>query len=313
MRKHLYRFGFKVDARTLEPADIAEKLQKLALSVSKIDLDIECASPPRQGLQQLPGQLPAGPIVDATSLDIASEPEISTVAERITQRDIPSSEAIWKLMDYEYTLDQIARLMSVGLLGKTSNRRMVPTRSAYKAVIDSYVNRSIMELLDRPIDSKFSIGTVEIHGDVFTIFTQPGMARVDYLRLERSSRGVERSSDFEGMKNLATDAKTSVYADHARFEAYEKLNERRRTSHVTVFHLARNPSNNMLGPWLARAGVREAFCSEKITFDSRENAMAMLESFLSPNLSLWAQDTPLNETLEREYSIEPSIPLRTLG
>lgn len=313
MRKQLYRFGLTVDARTLEPSSVVEKLQKLALSVSTVDIDVEYFTLPPRELQTIGGQLPAGPVVDAKSIEIASEPEISRVAERITQQDIPASESIWKLVDYEYTLDQIARMMSVGLLGKLSNRRMVPTRSAYKAVIDSYVSRSIMELLDRPLDSKFILGTAEVHGDVFTVFTQPGMARVDYLRVERTDKGIERNSSFEGMKNLSTDAKTAIFADHARFEAYKELNERGKTSHVTIFHLARNPKNSVLGPWLSRAGVKEAFCSEKIMLDSRENAMAMLESFLSPNLSVWAQDTPLDETLQREIQIEPSFPVRTLG
>ncbi|RLI53771.1 MAG: hypothetical protein DRO87_11115 [Candidatus Thorarchaeota archaeon] len=313
MRKQLYKFSFTVNAKTLEPSDIVTKLQTLALSVSRSAIEFQCAPLPPSRLVYLGGELPAGPVVNSRDLSFSSQPETSKVAEMITGKDIPASEAVWRLMEYDYSLDQIARMMSVGLLGKVSGRRFIPTRSAYKAVIDSYVNRSIMELKDRSSVSRFTIYSAELHGDVFTVFSQPGDARVDYLRIERGPDAIERGASFEGLTNLPVDSKTSVFADRARFEVYRHLNARRRSSHVTVFHFARSQKNDALGPWVVRAGVRNALESDRVQLDSRENALTVLESFLSPSLTVWAQDTPLGETLLMERHVRPTISLETLG
>jgi hypothetical protein len=204
--------------------------------------------------------------------------------------------------------------MSVGLLGMKENRRMLPTKSAYKACIDSYVNRCVSELIDRPLTSKLVLGTVEADGEVFTVFSQPGMPRVDYLRIERKDYGTERGSSFEGMKNLSLDPKTSVFADHARFSVYSNFIQKRKGAHVTVFHFSRKARNDILGPWRVRAGVKAAMETDTLELDSRENAFAVLESLLSPNLAIWTQDTPLAETLNIERRIvEPSLSAGTLG
>ncbi len=313
MRKCLFRFGAQVDAKTMEPSPLVDTLQTVALSVNPLALHFEVSDIPQKDLVPLGGLLPTGPAVDARNATILNEPETSRVAEKITEQDIPAAEAIWKLLDYEYTLDQVARLMSVGLLGMKDNRRLIPTKSAYKATIDAFVNRAIMELIDRPLTSKFTLSTAELHGDVFTIFAQPGMPRVDYLRVQRTELGIERGFSFEGIKNVSLDPKTSVFADNARFAVYHDFVQRRRGCQITVFHMSRNQRSEMLGPWRVRAGVKGALESDMLELDSRENALAVLQSLLSPNLAVWTQDTPLAESLNVEVApVEPSLSAATL-
>ena len=308
MRAQLIRFGSQVDARSMEPSSLVKTLQTVALSVNPLGIRFEVNDMPQRSLSLLGGLLPTGPAVDARNATILNEPEISRVAEKITEQDIPAAESVWKLLDYEYTLDQVARLMSVGLLGMKDNRRLIPTKSAYKASIDAFVSRALMELIDRPLTSKFTLSTVELHGDVFTVFTQPGMPRVDYLRIQRSEHGIERGFSFEGVKNVSIDPKTSIFADHARFAAYRNFIEKRRGSQVTVFHMSRSQRSEILGPWRVRAGVNEALEADTLELDSRENAIAVLQSLLSPNLAVWTQDTPLAESLNVEVlPVEPSL------
>ncbi|TFH08458.1 MAG: hypothetical protein E4H14_06435, partial [Candidatus Thorarchaeota archaeon] len=255
MRKRLYRFTVPINARSMEPKNIVEALQTIALSVCPVAIEVETSSLPSKYLSTLGGQLPAGPCVDTKSIEIVSEPEISRVAKRITEQDIPSSEAAWKLLDYEYTLDQVARLMSVGLLGRIDSRRLVPSRGAYKAVIDAYVSRSLIELTEKPLASSYRLGVSEMFGDNFTILAQPGEPKIDYLRIERTANGLDHGASIQGVRSLATDSKTSVFADHARFSAFTDLVKRKESAHLTIFHFSRNTSNNILGPWLVRAGV----------------------------------------------------------
>jgi len=303
MRKSLYRFTIPIDARALEPKDITEVFQTIALSVSPIAIEVEISDLPLKRLSPLGGQLPASPCASVKSIEIVSEPEISRVAKRITEQDIPAADAAWKLLDYEYTLDQVARLMSVGLLGRLDNRRFVPTRGAYKAIIDGFVSRSLIELIDKPMSTSFRLGTSELFGENFTILAQPGEPRVDYVRLERTNDGFEHGVSIQKVKNQTTDSKTSVYADHARFSGFTDLIKRKEAAHLTVFHFSRNSSNSIFGPWIVRAGVRAALEVDQLELETKENALTVLKSFLAPDISVWTQDSPILDSFSGAFKV----------
>ena len=310
MRRRLYRFTVPIDARAMEPSHFVEALQTIALSVSPVAIEIETANLPPRGLYQLGGQLPASSPVEISSLEIMSEPEISRVAKRITEQDIPASEAAWKLLDYDYSLDQVARLMSVGLLGRLDSRRFVPTRGAYKAIIDAYISRCLIELADKSSSSFYRIGRSEIHGENFTVLAQPGEPRVDYFRIERTQQGFTRDVSLEGIKNITVDSKTSVFADHARFSAYEDMVKQKESAHVTIFHYARNNGNSILGPWLIRAGVNAARESDQLILDSKDNAITVLDSILTPSISVWTKEESLLDSFGGVYkTVEDSLSL----
>ncbi len=314
MRRRLYRFIVTIDARSKEPLNFVEALQTIALSVSPVAIEVEATNLPPRNLQPLGGQLPASAPVEIRSLEIVSNPEISRVAKRIVELDIPASEAAWKLLDYDYSLDQVARLMSVGLLGRIDSRRFVPTRGAYKAVIDAYISRCLMELSDKNTFSSFRIGMSEIHGENFTIFTQPGKPQVDYFRIERTQRGFDRDLSLDGVKYITLDPKTSVYADHARFSMYQDFVKRGESAHVTIFHYARNCNNDILGPWLVRAGVNSALESDQVILDNKENAISVLESLLTPDINVWTKKESLLDDFGGVFKTEEnSSPLSRLS
>jgi hypothetical protein len=313
MRKNLFRFTYPIDARAMEPRKVVEVLQTIALSVSPVAIEVETTGLPMKKLSALGGQLPASPCANIKSIEIVSEPEISRVAKRITEQDIPAAEAAWKLLDYEYTLDQVVRMMSVGLLGKLDSRRFVPTRGAYKAIIDGFVSRSMIELADKPASTTYRLGMHKLFDENFTVLAQPGEPKVDYVRLERTNDGLEHGASIQGVKNQTIDSKTSVFADHARYSGFTDLMKRKESSHLTVFHFSRSSRNNILGPWAVRAGVRAALEADQVELDTRENALMVLKSFLAPDISVWTQNNPLLDSFSGSFKVvENSSPLNRI-
>ena len=200
--------------------------------------------------------------------------------------------------------------MSVGLLGRLDSRRFVPTRGAYKAIIDAYISRCLIELADKSSSSFYRIGRSEIHGENFTVLAQPGEPRVDYFRIERTQQGFTRDVSLEGIKNITVDSKTSVFADHARFSAYEDMVKQKESAHVTIFHYARNNGNSILGPWLIRAGVNAARESDQLILDSKDNAITVLDSILTPSISVWTKEESLLDSFGGVYkTVEDSLSL----
>ncbi|MGY5852116.1 MAG: hypothetical protein RTU92_00960 [Candidatus Thorarchaeota archaeon] len=293
MRRQLYKFVLPMDARLKTPHDSAKVVQTIALSVSPVALRVEASSLPPRNLHVMGSQLPSSPMVRVKNIEILSEPEISRVAQNVTEEDIPAANGIWKLIDYDYSLDQVARLLATGLLGRKNNRRLMPTRSAYKATIDAFVNRAIIELAEKPERDTISLQMAQLLGDTFTVLMQPGEPRVDYLRIEQFQGTTNRGTNFEDTKYPDTNPRTSIYADHARYSAYRKLIANSTKAHITIFHLNRNPRSNALGPWITRAGVEDALESKAVELDDSINAIRVLQSLLKPNLGVWAEGTPL--------------------
>ncbi|MDF1537698.1 MAG: hypothetical protein P1Q69_02205 [Candidatus Thorarchaeota archaeon] len=304
MRRQLYRFLIPTDARTLLPKQVIETLQTIALSVSPLAIGVEASTLPPRRLHTLGGQLPASPSILIKSLEILSEPEISLVAQKISQKDIPAAESIVQLFGYDYSLEQIARMIATGLLGKTDNRRLVPMKNAQKIAIDNYIDHVLLNLSERPTSSAIRLHKTQLYGDSFTIVAVPGEPRVDYLRVEISPEGMKKGYSFESTQHNASDSKTSLYADHARFSAYQDLNSRHEREHMFIFHLSRDQRNASLGPWLPRAGVSEALSIEPVYLDSIGNMQTILESVLYPNFNYWSEGIPLMQRLGMSYQTE---------
>ncbi|MFW9850547.1 MAG: hypothetical protein ACFFF4_15555 [Candidatus Thorarchaeota archaeon] len=304
MRRSLYRFLIPTDARSLIPKQAIETLQTIALSVSPIALGVEVSTLPPRRLHPLGGQLPASPNVVVKSFEILSEPEISQVARKITQQDIPASESISQLFDYDYTLEQISRFMAIGLLGKLGNRRLVPIKNAFRVAIDAFIDDAILDLSEKPISSGLRLHRAELYGDSFVVVARPGEPRVDYIHVEIKPDGIAKGYSFEGSSHNSSDAKTALFAAHSRFSAYKDLKERGENSHIFIFHLTKDLRNNNLGPWFPRAGVQEALCAEPILLDDVRNMNLILNSVLFPKLEFWADDTSLLQRLSGDTTTE---------
>ncbi|MHA2356127.1 MAG: hypothetical protein ACXADC_13185 [Candidatus Thorarchaeota archaeon] len=307
MREQLFRFVIPIDSRRMEPRRTVEVLQTLALAVSPVSLEVEISGLSSAELFPVGGMLPCGPAIEARSIEIAAEPEVSKVAQHITRKDVPASESIWNLLNYDYSLDQIARLMSVGLLGRLKHRRLMPLRSAYKATIDAIISRSIIELADRPKADESRIHMATLFGESFTVLSVPGEPRVDYLKMEKRPRNVRCTCSLQDIQFPTTDITTAAYADHARFSAYKTMLADEQSSHVIIFHFSRNAKSNSLGPWISRAGVKEALLSTPVLLEEKGNALAVLNSVLRPELGRWVSNIPLLKLLGLEEETHPLV------
>jgi hypothetical protein len=297
MRRSLYRFVTPINAREMYPKDAVQALQTIALSVSPVAIRVETGDIPPVRIETQPALLPSSPSVTVKSIELLSEPEITKVAERITAKDIPASEGICQLLEYDYTLDQVARMLSVGLLGRLNSRRLVPLRGAYKAAIDAFVSKILMDIVERASSQIYRIHAANLYGDTFIVLFQPGEPRVDYLRVETMNGAQSAGYSLEDPRHPTTDPKTSIYADHARFSAYQYLAREKTNSHIVVFHHSRGQLNQLLGPWLARAGVDEALTSDPMFADDKDDMSRILNSILTPELRTVARDSPIPSRL----------------
>ncbi|TFF91254.1 hypothetical protein EU545_04845, partial [Candidatus Thorarchaeota archaeon] len=309
--RSLYRFVLPLDARSGRPEKVARTLQTIALAVNPLAIGVEGPTLPPRRLQSHAGLLPASPRVQVKSIELLTEPEISTVAKRITEMDIPATNGIWQLLDYDYSLDQVARIMAVGLLGRHGSRRCVPLHGAYKAVIDSFISRAIFELSEEEQDAHTRLHMAGHLDSLLTIVSRPGPPRVDYLQLDESGNRHGTRYSLENPELAPSDAKTALYADHARFAVYTNMLRDRRTSHVTVFHHIRSGKDGILGPWTVRAAVEKAFDAKPLTIGQEEKLEPILNTVLGYGLERWFDGVPVLKRITGEKEEAVTYPLVT--
>ncbi len=297
MRRHLYSVVASINSREMQPRHLIDSLQTIALSVSPLAIGVEVEGLPPRHLHSSGFQVPTGPVIRTRSLEILSKPEISHVAKKTSEKDIPAAEGIWRLFEYDYSLEQIARMLAVGLLGMQKNRRMMPMKNAFRVVIDAFINRTIMNLIDRPVVDEWRIFTDHYCGDHFVVLIRPGEPRVDYVLFQQYDGEVSKGFSLDGPKYPSTDGRTAAYANSARFSAYRYLLRESINAHVTIFHHSILRENRILGAWSARAGVSSALQKSPIVLSSPEQVTGILDTILTPGLDVWLHDTPLTERI----------------
>ena len=62
-----------------------------------------------------------------------------------------------------------------------------------------------------------------------------------------------------------------------------------------------------------RAGVRAALEADQVELDTKENALMVLKSLLTPDISVWARDSPILDHFSGAFTlIENSSPVNNL-
>ncbi|TFG11901.1 hypothetical protein EU537_10960 [Candidatus Thorarchaeota archaeon] len=290
MRRNLYFFSLPVDARTMRPRYAVDILRTIALSVSPVALSVEATTLPPRDLIMRFGSLPSSPEVHADSFEIISKPEVSKVAEKISGKDIPACEGILRLLDYDYSLEQVTRLLSVGLLGRHQNRRLLPTSNASRVVADTVSSHVQNMFADIEPRDQYRIHISRPLGELMVVVSCPGKPALDYFRVERYQGRTRRGFSSSDEEIGASDARTASYANSAKLSAMQHMWKKKSGMKITVFHLSNNVRNQILNGWIPRAGVSAALESDYTELNSYDEMLNVLDAVLDPPLSVWIED-----------------------
>ncbi len=290
MRRNLYYFSLPVDARTMTPRYTVNTIQKIALSVSPVALNVEATTLPPRDLTMRSGSLPSSPEIRTDFLEIVSKPEVSKVAEKICEKDIPASEGILRLIDYDYSIEQVTRLLSVGLLGRHENRRLLPTSNASRVVADTIFAHVEDMFANTENEDAYRIHISRPVGEFMVVVTRPGRPALDYFRIERYQGVTKRGFSSEDRTIGFSDAGTNSYANSARLSAMRHMWKTRSGMRVTVFHLSNNSRNKILNGWIPRAGVSAALQGDYTELGTYAETRNVLDALLEPSLDVWMED-----------------------
>jgi len=277
---------------------LGNELAYALISSKPVSSEAKLAKPPTPRLIFDGISKPVGPTGPAERIRVTGNPWIDRKLERLLWDDVPASQAVVELYRSGVDVYTIQKAFSLGLLGRHSSRRLVPTRWAITAVDDIISGELRMSLRDRPELESVELYRGEYLGNRFHIILYPGNGYFEWIELWYPAsiwtRGATKPLAValtEDPLGRASDVDGGFSA--ARLAVLEALSRRGRRADAIIVREITPDYYAPVGNWHIRETVRRILEGPPATrFDELQDAVNLLLSKLeSPQEAVKASPT----------------------
>lgn len=277
MRSRLYRS--KSPARVDRPmgTHALETSQQLALSSKAVETEVTLAKPPRLTLEPKVDSYaaPMGPSVTVIDARVLSHPSVPRKVDAVVS-DVHVDAATGANEMYEsgITPYHIQRLLSVGLLGESRRRKLVPTRWSITATDDILGKRLIEEVKDYGVLDAPRVFAADLFGNYFHVLLMPRVWSFETLEAWQEEGEWRMGHDMEGYTGRTAYVEQVAGAYYAaRLSVLEHLVRVKRQASVFVYREITDEYWAPLGVWVIREAVRTAMEGKGLTFGDLASAV----------------------------------------
>ena len=272
-----------------QPGQMLETTQEIAMAARSVDVELDFASPIRIGRSPTFDSMstPLGPAGEVLRAEVVGHPSIPRKVDSIaSETDLLATDAMDELSASAIGEAHISRLLSSGILGRESTRRLVPTRWSITATDDMLGKRLWRRARDLPSIDKVLVYEATYLDNRFHIILTPGLWAFHMLEawtkgsLWSDSGGV--IGDWEEMKPRTkyADCITGAYYA-ARLGVLEHMLSVGRSGACLIWRDIGEGYWAPVGVWLIRETVREAMKQTPKQFDSLKEAV----DYVGPRVS----------------------------
>jgi len=278
IRESLLNSRFKSSVKDSKTNNKFIKIAKeIALASKPVDVEIELNRGLSFNSKKKDKVLtPHGMSAGLKKAKITGNTRIHRKVEKVINDDLKASESIQYLYKNRFDEYTLSKILSVGVLGLKSNKRLVPTRWSITATDDTLGKQLIENIRDYRIIENYELFFGEFLGNQYLIFLFPNVFSYELFELYmpgsswNPSNRMKASTDFEsffGRTTYASNTSGGYYA--ARLPILEYLNSIKRQASVLAIRLETPSYWAGLGVWVVRESVRKAL-NKKMEFISRE-------------------------------------------
>jgi hypothetical protein len=260
------------------PDKFMEASQTIALSAKPVDTEVDIKKL-HERRRTDPFYAPMGPTADVIRTEVLSNPSVPRrVDAAVSDTDAPAKVAVLEMTDAGIDVYHSTRLLSVGLLGKSRRRKLVPTRWAITATDDIVGKALIDEIAVNPSIDEVRYYRYKHLGNTFHIILYPGEWRFENLEcwlhgaLWAGKASVIRDyEDHKGRKTYADNITGAYYA--SRLAVLEHLVKERRRASVLIYREISDEYWAPLGVWVIREGSRKAMTTKPVIHETVDDAV----------------------------------------
>ena len=264
------------------PNRLVETAQEIALARKPVESEFMLKKKPRVAVRLDTHNAPLGSVAEVKRVRITENVKIRGKVDYIVSDDLKAEEQINKLYGV-IDVNQIQRILSVGLLGEKSQKKLVPTRWSITATDDIVFRGLIKDIRRRPFVNDYLLFENEYLGNHFVILLMPRQWSFEVIEAWRpnsfwSQGGLQIAQDYEsffGRKTYASSVTGGYYA--ARLAVAEYLAKIRRQASVLVLREISSRYWLPLGVWVVRETVRGCFSSRPMRFATLEDATSEIK------------------------------------
>lgn len=255
--------------------NFVELAQQLALSMKPVDIEIELKNKINIGRKKDRVLTPHGMNVNLKSAKIVENVKVDRLVDKVINDDIKSEEGVHYLYTNNFNEYVLSKILSVGVLGLKTDKKLVPTRWAITATDDMIGKRLINNIKECNWIENYELFFGSFLGNHYLIMLFPNIYSYElfeiYLPLSfwNSTTQIKASTDFEnseGRKSYATNTAGGYYA--ARLPILEYLNKIQKQASVIAIRIESPSYWASLGVWVVRESVRKTLQNKKLDFNS---------------------------------------------
>lgn len=309
-RSELVNSNFQASVKKPE-GRLLEAAQEISLSERPVDTEVLLKKLPSLRFVYDNKYPPLGPSAGILKARLTSNPSIDPKVDYLTgDTDAKASDAIIELYRHGVSNTELMKILSIGLLGTQSQRRLVPTRWSITAVDDTVGKKLIRTIKDFQSIDRIQVFFNEYLGNHFAVLLFPRAWSFELMETyfpgsvwafnSTKSTTVSDYESFFGRKTYASNTGGAYYA--IRLAVLEYLDKIRRQAGALVLREVRKDYYAPLGVWVTRETVRGAFKNKPAEADTPELALqeAKKRMLAQPKESKLLEEIKTQKSL-REY------------
>jgi hypothetical protein len=251
--------------------------QEIAVASKPVDIEIELKNKLNIGAQKDKVITPHGMHAGLKKAKITNNVRIHRRVEKVMNDEIKASEGIKYLYKKNFDEYVLSKILSVGVLGLRTGKKLVPTRWSITATDDTIGKQLLEKVKDYKWIENYELFFGEFMGNQYLVLLFPNVFSYELFELYlpgsswNPSEEIKAATDFEsyfGRKNYASNTSGGYYA--ARLPILEYLNNIKRQASVLAIRIETPSYWASLGVWIVRESVRKAL-KRKMEFLSRED------------------------------------------
>lgn len=301
LRSNLVRSNTRLNVRS--PRVLSDRLliktQMLAMASAPVDTEVKFLKPPKMELRFDGILSPMGPSGTLKDMSITENPSVPRKVDYlVSDKDVLAANATTELYESDISVYHINRLLSVGLLGRKKDRRLVPTRWAITATDDIVGKELIARVKDHSVLDEIRLFSTQRFGNRFEILLLPRPFSFELIEIwmPRSvwvGEGTWVGADREGYGGKRTYSLLAGGYYAARLGVVEYLENIKRQASIFIVREILPDYWAPLGVWVIREAVRDAMRQEPKRFETADAALNDVATRIRTPLRRWKKEAKL--------------------